>query len=208
MLFIKQHKLPTILVVMVFLAAGTGIWVFLPQRIATPIIPKHPTYQFPPPVLSYPTLPKTLNQEMAKITPPWQKMTSKEKRLINNLYFAVATDTTTGIPSKTYYSTPVCTPKDLKVTLTSLDVPDTRYGQSASLEVYIKISHLILAIRCISYRLVAGSVVRGYGRLNVPRASLALLRGAIITFYTYLTHHMLALLRRLYRLLRQLHYAV
>ncbi len=132
---VKKHRIPTVVVALALLGTGIGMWASLPQRIATPVVPKHPLVQFPPPVLSYPVLPNTLNQEIAKIAPPGQSMTpsykpwpsmtpTEAKRVFYSSIYGVGvtSDGYTPVSNKTYWSAPICAPKDLKVAFSPLDV--------------------------------------------------------------------------------------
>ena len=132
---INKHKVFTVVAIIVLLGTGIGMWASLPQRIATPVVPKHPLVQFPPPVLSYPVLPKTLNQEIAKIKPPWSSMTPAEKREGD---VGVTSDGYTPVSESLYWSAPICAPNDLKVTLSPLDVPYSIIADAPNINVGIR----------------------------------------------------------------------
>jgi hypothetical protein len=109
--FIHRHyRLLTLAVVLVLLGAGIGLWVSLPASVAHPPIRKYSGKQFPPPVLSYPSL-KKLDSQIAKITPPWKTMTPEERTMTTKGLDEIDV----GVPLRIYYSTPLCT--HLKVTM-------------------------------------------------------------------------------------------
>ena len=114
--FIHRHyRLLTLAVVLVLLGAGIGLWVSLPASVAHPPIRKYSGKQFPPPVLSYPSL-KKLDRQIAKITPPWKQILSTQKTFIEkHPYPYIYYSNGAFLAPSTYYSAPLCT--HLKVTM-------------------------------------------------------------------------------------------
>ena len=118
----RRYRLLTLAVVLVLLGTGIGLWVSLPASSTHPPIRAYSGKQFPPPVLSYPS-PKKLDRQIAKITPPWKTMTSAERSsVIGKFDINRAADgwlniNGNAVSADLYYSTPLCTPSDMKITI-------------------------------------------------------------------------------------------
>ena len=101
--------------VIAIIGGGIGLWIAL----SSPAVPR-----FPPPVLNKVPSIQSLDKQVKSITPPWNKMTPKEKKYVDSLTQLNDmsssnrfNNTSPAAFNKIYYSTPLCTPKDLKVTI-------------------------------------------------------------------------------------------
>ena len=65
-----------IAVAIAIIGGGIGLWIAL----SSPVVPR-----FPPPVLNKVPSIQSLNQQVKSITPPWNKMTQKEKKYVYTL---------------------------------------------------------------------------------------------------------------------------
>jgi hypothetical protein len=107
-----------IAVAIAIIGGGIGLWIAL----SSPVVPR-----FPPPVLNKVPSIQSLNQQVKSITPPWNKMTQKEKKYVYTLTQLDVSPSSSSYNSynnisaaafnKIYYSTPLCTPRDLKVAI-------------------------------------------------------------------------------------------
>lgn len=104
-----------IAVAIAIIGGGIGLW----MALSSPTVPR-----FPPPVLNKVPSIQSLDQQVKSITPPWNKMTQKEKKYVYTLTQLDAfsnsnsyNNTSSAAFNKIYYSTPLCTPRDLKVAI-------------------------------------------------------------------------------------------
>lgn len=133
-LFYNKAIIIIVITVLLLLGTGVGVWSALSSSINKSLTNQWtPPYQWPPPTGSQLPSSEKLNRLIAKISPPWNNMTTQGKKtaanLVANSDYIIQDVNGNSISSKQYYTAPICKPSELVITIHGLNKKSlTSYG--------------------------------------------------------------------------------